>query len=84
MMESSEETTHETTVTEAGAAKPEPEDRAAEDEEEEEEDSFLEEMFETFAEDPYDSDCDFAYWTDGIGIRRERVGGKWQYREVSA
>jgi hypothetical protein len=37
-------------------------------------------MFYDYADDPEDEDCVFAYWTDGIVIRRERVRGRWEYR----
>ena len=47
-------------------------------------DTFYEEMFYNFAEDPYDSDCTYTYWSDGIAIERSWVGGKWQYNTVRA
>ena len=33
-------------------------------------DTFYEAMFYNFAEDPYDSDCTYTYWSDGIAIER--------------
>jgi hypothetical protein len=60
--------------TQAGAEQLGPPKEAAED------DDFLEQMFYDYADDPEDEDCVFAYWTDGIVIRRERVRGRWEYR----
>lgn len=60
--------------TQAGAEQLGPPKEAAED------DDFLEQMFYDYADNPEDEGCVFAYWTDGIVIRRQRVRGKWEYR----
>ena len=62
----------------------EPMEHEHKDGDEHEEDSFLEEMFENFASDPEDEECEFAYWSDGIGIRRSRMNGVWTYWTVPA
>ena len=47
-------------------------------------DTFYEEMFYNFADDPHDEECTYTYWSDGIGIERTWVGETWQYNAVTA
>ena len=57
---------------------------AADESEDESVDGFLAEMFENFGGDLDDDECTRVYWSSGLAIRRERVGGAWQYWTTDA